>query len=45
MALGETRCEERSDFWSLFILEALEPPEREKLAQPLAVTPGQRHAE
>lgn len=32
-------------FGLLFILEALEPPEKEKLAQNLAVTPSQYHIE
>lgn len=32
-------------FGLLFILEALEPPEKEKLAQNLAVTPSQYHTE
>lgn len=29
MALGEIRCEEISNFWSLFIWEPLEPQEKE----------------
>lgn len=45
MALGEIRCEERSNFWSFIYLGSFGASKKEKLAQNLAVTPSQYHTE